>query len=93
MAPFLATISEWTWARSDLGNWVAVLDKFDAIIADIIRDYDVDKLQLNPFTPLTKSTILEILRFERMLLDNSTGRKLFASYDVRCGYSKRVARH
>ena len=35
------------------------------------------------FTPLTKKTVCEILRFERLLLENSTNRKTFNSYDVR----------
>lgn len=82
LASFIGGISEWKWPRSDLGNWIKVLNKFDAILQDIIRDYDVDKLQVNPFTPQTKATVLEILRFKRMLLENSTGRKLYASYDV-----------
>lgn len=82
LASFIGGISEWKWPRSDLGNWIKVLNKFDAILQDIIRDYDVDKLQVNPFTPQTKATVLEILRFKRLLLENSTGRKLYASYDV-----------
>lgn len=82
LASFLGSLSEWKWPRSDLGNWAKVLNKFDAILEDIIRDYDVDKLQVNPFTPQTKATVIEILRFQRMLLENSTGRKLYASYDV-----------
>ncbi|KAG8983821.1 hypothetical protein FRB90_005708, partial [Tulasnella sp. 427] len=81
LAPFIGGITEWKWPRSDLGNWIKVLNKFDTILQDIIRDYDVDKLQVNPFTPQTKATVLEILRFKRMLLENSTGRKLYASYD------------
>ncbi|KAG8907932.1 hypothetical protein FRB99_001440 [Tulasnella sp. 403] len=81
LAAFIATIPEWKWPRSDLGNWIKVLNKFDAILKDVIRDYDVDKLQIKPFSPQTKSTVLEILRFKRMLLENSTGRKLYASYD------------
>lgn len=70
------------WPRSDLHSWVKVLNKFDEILKGFIEEYELDKLQLNPFTPLTKSIITEILRFETLLLDNSTNRKLFASYDV-----------
>ena len=82
LAAFIAGIPEWRWPRSDLYAWIKVLNKFDDVLKDIIRDYDVDKLQVNVFTPLTKATLLEILRFERMLLENSTSRKLFSSYDV-----------
>lgn len=49
----------------------------------IIQEYNVDKLQLKPFSPETKELLSEILRFERLLLENSTNRKTFSSYDVR----------
>ncbi|KAI6157744.1 hypothetical protein BKA82DRAFT_130841 [Pisolithus tinctorius] len=81
VADVLAKIDSWKWPRSDLNAWVNVLDKFDAILADAIRDYDVDKLQLNPFSPATERSLSEILRFERLLLENSTNRKTFNSYD------------
>lgn len=72
----------WLWPRSDLNAWTKVLDKFDAVLEEVIRDYDLDKIQVNDFTPATKKTISEILRFERLLLENSTNRKMFSSYDV-----------
>ncbi|KAF7321292.1 hypothetical protein MKEN_00649200 [Mycena kentingensis (nom. inval.)] len=77
----LAEIDAWKWPRSDLNAWIKVLNKFDAIMEEIIRDYQVDKLQVNVFTPATKATLCEILRFERLLLENSTNRKMFHSYD------------
>lgn len=79
----LAQIDIWKWPRSDLNAWIKILNKFDAILEEIIRDYNVDKLQVNPFSPVTKKTLCEILRFERLLLENSTNRKTFNSYDVR----------
>ncbi|KAI8975845.1 hypothetical protein BD414DRAFT_580582 [Trametes punicea] len=77
----LSQIDSWKWPRSDLNAWIKVLNKFDEILEEAIRDYDIDHLQLNVFTPLTKKTICEILRFERLLLENSTNRKTFNSYD------------
>lgn len=82
VADVLASIESWKWPRSDLNCWIKVLDKFDAILEEAIRDYDIDKIQLNVFTPTTKKTISAILRFERLLLENSTNRKTFNSYDV-----------
>lgn len=79
----LSQIDSWKWPRSDLNAWIKVLNKFDEILEEAIRDYDIDNLQVNVFTPLTKKTICEILRFERLLLENSTNRKTFNSYDVR----------
>ena len=78
----LAQIDHWRWPRSDLNAWIKVLNKFDAILEEAIRDYNVDTLQVNDFSSQTKDTILEILRFERLLLENSTNRKMFNSYDV-----------
>ena len=49
---------------------------------EIIHEYNVAKLQLNPFAEGTKDLLSEILRFERLLLENSTNRKTFSSYDV-----------
>jgi E3 ubiquitin-protein ligase HUWE1 len=78
----LAKIDVWKWPRSDLNVWVKVLNKFDAILEEVIKEYEIDKLQLKVFTPFTKRTVCEILRFERLLLENSTNRKMFNSYDV-----------
>ncbi|KAI0708195.1 hypothetical protein C8T65DRAFT_740208 [Cerioporus squamosus] len=77
----LSQIDSWKWPRSDLNAWIKVLNKFDSILEEAIRDYDIDNLQVNVFTPLTKKTVCEILRFERLLLENSTNRKTFNSYD------------
>ncbi|KAJ7647304.1 hypothetical protein FB45DRAFT_975025 [Roridomyces roridus] len=81
LSQVLSDIEAWKWPRSDLNAWIKVLNKFDAILEEIIRDYEVDKLQVNVFTPATKATLCEILRFERLLLENSTNRKMFNSYD------------
>ncbi|KAJ7132750.1 hypothetical protein C8R43DRAFT_929975 [Mycena crocata] len=81
LSQVLSSIDSWKWPRSDLNAWIKVLNKFDAILEEVIRDYEVDKLQVNVFTPTTKATLCEILRFERLLLENSTNRKMFHSYD------------
>jgi len=78
----LAGFQPWRYARGDLHAWVPVLDRFDAILADIISSYDLSKVQVNEFTPKTKELVLDILRVQRLLLENCTSRKLFASYDV-----------
>ena len=78
----LAQIDHWRWPRSDLNAWIKVLNKFDSIMEDIIRDYEIEKVQLIPFTIFHKRLLCEILRFERLLLENSTNRKTYNSYDV-----------
>ncbi|KAK7053298.1 E3 ubiquitin-protein ligase tom1 [Paramarasmius palmivorus] len=77
----LEEIDSWKWQRSDLNAWIKVLNKFDAILEEVIREYDIDKLQIRDFSPSTKKLISEILRFERLLLENSTNRKMYNSYD------------
>lgn len=83
----LSEVDTWKWPRSDLNAWIKVLNRLDAILEDIIKEYDLDKLQLRPFTDEAKRTVTEILRFERLLMENSTNRKTFTSYDVRRGSS------
>jgi E3 ubiquitin-protein ligase HUWE1 len=78
----LKDIDTWKWPRTDLNSWVKVLNKFDDIMDATIREYNVDKLQLIPFSESTKQLLSEILRFERLLLEYSTNRKTFNSYDV-----------
>ena len=89
LSDFLTQIDVWKWPRSDLNAWIRVLNKLDAIMEDIINEYEVDKLQRKPFTPYHKRLLSEILRFERLLLENSTNRKTYNSYDVRssCHYT------
>lgn len=82
LAGYISSIKIWTWPRSDLHSWTKVLNRFDAIFSDLIDKYDINKLQLVKFDEADKKLLLELLRFERMLLENSTNRKLFASYDV-----------
>lgn len=77
----LADIDTWKWPRSDLNAWIKVLNKLDAILENIIKEYDLDKLQLRPFSDEHKQLVSEILRFERLLMENSTNRKTFNSYD------------
>ncbi|KAF8135467.1 hypothetical protein EV363DRAFT_1395968 [Boletus edulis] len=81
VADVLASIETWKWPRSDLNCWIKVLDKFDAILEEAIRDYDIDKLQLNSIHPSNQADHLCYPQFERLLLENSTNRKTFNSYD------------
>jgi E3 ubiquitin-protein ligase HUWE1 len=82
LADVLSEIDAWQWPRSDLNAWIKVLNKFDGMLEQAIAEYEVDKLQRKEFSPLTKRIVCEILRFERLLLENSTNRKMYNSYDV-----------
>lgn len=75
----------WAWPRTDLQHWIVPLNRFDTILEDIVRDYDLASMehcQTNEFTPRTRQLLSSILAFEKILLENSTNRKIFASFDV-----------
>ncbi|KAK4052443.1 E3 ubiquitin-protein ligase tom1 [Microbotryomycetes sp. JL201] len=74
----------WTWPRTDLQHWIAPLNRFDTILERVIRDYDLGSMehaQTNAFTPRTKELLHSILAFEKILLEHSTNRKIYASFD------------
>ena len=82
LASILDSISEWCWPRGDLHYWSATLNRFDGILEETCKDYELSQLQFNDFTPSRKRLLLAILRFSRLLLENCTNRKLYASYEV-----------
>ncbi|KAF6760270.1 hypothetical protein DFP72DRAFT_1097039 [Ephemerocybe angulata] len=82
VAKLLVEVDTWKWPRSDLNAWIKVLNRLDSILEDVIKEYELDKLQLRPFSDEAKQLVSEILRFERLLMENSTNRKTFNSYDV-----------
>ena len=82
----LNAVQHWHWPRTDLHYWIKPLNRFDNILEEIAKSYrvggsDGDAIQINEFTPRTKELILAILRFTRLLLENATNRKLYASFD------------
>lgn len=76
----------WQWPRTDLQHWIYPLNRFDEILETVIRDYDLadtKHCQTNDFTPRTKELVLSVLAFQKVLLENSTNRKIFMGFDVR----------
>lgn len=73
----------WPYPRTDLQLWIDVLNRFDGLLERTISDYHLPDVQMNVFTPRTKTLILGILAFMRLLLDHATNKKIFQSYDVR----------
>ncbi|KAK4704493.1 hypothetical protein P7C70_g1715, partial [Phenoliferia sp. Uapishka_3] len=74
----------WSWPRTDLQHWIVPLNRFDTILETIIRDYDLatmEHCQTNSFTPRTSQLLHAILAFEKILLENSTNRKIYSSFD------------
>jgi hypothetical protein len=90
----------WCWPRTDLQHWIVPLNRFDQLLEEIIMGYELGTMQhpqTNDFTPRTKELLTAILKFEKVLLENSTNRKIFASFDVsrraRTSESTRVEAH
>lgn len=76
----------WQWPRTDLQHWIHPLNRFDEILETVIRDYDLADMmhaQTNDFTPRTKELVKSVLAFQKVLLENSTNRKIFSGFDVR----------
>ncbi|EMS22762.1 E3 ubiquitin-protein ligase HUWE1 [Rhodotorula toruloides NP11] len=74
----------WEWPKTDLQHWVYPLNRFDEILENVIRDYDLGSMehcQTNEFTPRTKELLLSVLGFQKLLLENSTNRKIFNGFD------------
>ncbi len=77
----LDSISEWCWPRGDLYYWTGTLNRFDTILENVCRDYELSAIQVNDFTPLTKRLVVSFLRFSRLLIENCTNRKLYSSFE------------
>lgn len=82
LVPILQEVDVWRWPRGDLHTWIPVIDRIDDVLEGIIGSYELSKPQMNPFTPKDRELVLESLRFTRLLLENNTSRKLYASFDV-----------
>ncbi|ORX40510.1 hypothetical protein BD324DRAFT_596040 [Kockovaella imperatae] len=81
LATVLSGITNWPYPRGDFQSWIPILDKFDGCLEEVISSYDLSRPQTNDFTPTTRETVLQVLRFTRLLLENCTQRKLYSSYD------------
>ena len=75
--------SGWLWPKTDLIHWVDVLDRFDDLMAGIVRSYDIINIQNGELKPGERALLLSILDFEKQLLENCSGRGFYSSYDVR----------
>lgn len=81
-----ANMKEWNFPRSDLFQFITVLNRFDAILEATCQEYELkDKqIQKKPFTDETKLTLLAILHLTKLLFENCTNRNLYNSYEVSC---------
>lgn len=69
------------YPRGDLHAWIPLLNKLDGVLEQVVADYGLEELENKPWETADEEVVLEILRVERSLMDNSTSRKIYASYD------------
>ncbi|GAA5986703.1 hypothetical protein JCM10908_003863 [Rhodotorula pacifica] len=76
--------SGWQCPRTDMQHWIRPPNRSDEIVETKIPDYDLGsmlQLQTTEFTPRTKELVLSVLAFQKLLLENSTDRKIFNAFD------------
>lgn len=85
----LKQLQIWRYPRADMNSFLPVTKKFGQILANIREMYAFGaaatgecKLQIETFSPEDRTLVLEILRFFRLLMENSTNRKQFDGYEV-----------
>lgn len=78
-----ANMKEWNFPRSDLFQFITVLNRFDAILEATCQEYELkDKqIQKKPFTDETKLTLLAMMHLTKLLFENCTNRNLYNSYE------------
>ncbi|KAJ2769355.1 E3 ubiquitin-protein ligase tom1, partial [Coemansia nantahalensis] len=72
---------EWTFVRGDMYHWIPVLNRFDEILMDICQEYELSSLQRADFDGSTQRTVVCVLHFSRLLLENCINRNLYSSVD------------
>ena len=74
-------LKEWSLGKSDLHNWAPVLDRFDDILKQLAEEYMPAGPQSQSYSAEHKQLIMCILGLEKLLLENSSSRNLFNTYD------------
>ncbi|KAI8808084.1 hypothetical protein BJ742DRAFT_290342 [Cladochytrium replicatum] len=72
---------EWPYPKSDLYNWIPVLNRFDGILETVVERCGVKGIQKRPFTSEEKPVLLAILKLSRLLWDNCNNRNLYNSFE------------
>ncbi|CAG8786506.1 25958_t:CDS:2, partial [Racocetra persica] len=72
---------DWSYPRGDLFHWIGVLNRFDTMLENICKNYNLKKLQTSKFSEGARVVLVAILKFSRVLLENCTNRNLYSSYE------------
>ncbi|KAI5127726.1 E3 ubiquitin-protein ligase HUWE1 [Nematocida parisii] len=79
---YLNNIYEWRCAKTDLLYWVDVLDRFDEILKAVVTEYGLGQFQNKPMKESDKEMVYAILKFQKLLVENSSNKSMFSSFDV-----------
>ncbi|KAI8810926.1 hypothetical protein BJ742DRAFT_675473 [Cladochytrium replicatum] len=72
---------EWPYPKSDMYNWIPVLNRFDGILETVVESCGLKGIQKRPFTSDEKPTVLAILKISRLLWENCNNRNLYNSFE------------
>ncbi|KAI5180103.1 E3 ubiquitin-protein ligase HUWE1 [Nematocida sp. AWRm80] len=83
---YLRSIREWRHPKTDLFYWIQILNMFDEILERISSKYELRTLQTQRMTEKEIELAREIIRFIRLLVENSSNKSIFNSFEVIEGY-------
>ncbi|KAI5187849.1 hypothetical protein NEHOM01_2406, partial [Nematocida homosporus] len=81
LANYLNSIDQWRYGKTDLLYWVAVLDRFDDLLGQIITEAQLDTLQSRAIPESDRFLARSILRFQKLLIENSSNKSIFNGFD------------
>ncbi|KAJ2621035.1 E3 ubiquitin-protein ligase tom1, partial [Coemansia sp. RSA 1358] len=77
----LEPYNEWPFVRGDMYHWITVLNRFDDILADVSEKYELHTLQKTEFDSDTQKTLVAVMQFSRLLMENCVNRNLYSSIE------------
>ncbi|KAK6528468.1 hypothetical protein TWF281_009709 [Arthrobotrys megalospora] len=81
LSAYLASFpSIWPFPRGDLYHWIALLNRFDEVLEELVTKYNLKAgPQLIPFETGDESLLIDIIDFSRLLIEECGNRSLYAS--------------
>ncbi|KAJ3037346.1 hypothetical protein HDV00_001771 [Rhizophlyctis rosea] len=66
----VASLQPWCYPKTDLFHWVGVLNYFDSILEELVKEYDLNRVQEREFSQEDKEAVMAILEFRTVLMEN-----------------------
>ncbi|KAI5190779.1 E3 ubiquitin-protein ligase HUWE1 [Nematocida sp. AWRm77] len=79
---YLGGLPEWKHGKTDLLYWMDVLNRFDELLEGVVKEYNLGALQNKEFTQQDRGMVREILRFQKVLVENGSNKSIFNSFDT-----------